>query len=163
LIPYVLIKYLYLKDHLGDTLSADEQPSWIVRKGSIDKNSLLALVCARDLDSSQRYDYSITNTHYFDVAYTNGHRVLWFGICVALKEFKADMGRFRWVGARALPRSGSWDDKVEHMIVDLWAKDEAPPVFIIKVTEFFPVAELSCTKEEETLLANALDQVTLTA
>ena len=119
-------------------------------------------MCARDEASSHRFDVSITEYNYYDVAYTNGHRVLWFGIAVAIQNYKADVGRFRWVGARAFPRSGTWTDKVEHMVVDLWATDDTfPPVYIIKVTEFSTLPDLTYTREEESIMSSALDQVTL--
>lgn len=86
--------------------------------------------------------------------------MLYWGIAVLLSEYKADVGRFRWVGARAMRRSGSWDDKVEHLVADLWTQDkDGPQIFVIKVSSITPVPDMHFTKEEEAMMSYALDQV----
>jgi hypothetical protein len=166
-----------LKNYLGDTVNCDDMPTWILRREGPGSSAALrviaeniylpitarlnsfllqALICDRTEDTMQKYDRSITGLDYYDIAYANGELMLSYGILVTLAGYKADVGRFRWVGGRARPRSGTWDDIVEHMLIDLWGKK----IYICKISDVTLVPDgRAATSEEEQIMAYALDQV----
>jgi polyhydroxyalkanoate synthesis regulator phasin len=150
-----------LKNYLGDTVNCDDMPTWILRReGPGSSAALRALICDRTEDTMQKYDRSITGLDYYDIAYANGELMLSYGILVTLAGYKADVGRFRWVGGRARPRSGTWDDIVEHMLIDLWGKK----IYICKISDVTLVPDgRAATSEEEQIMAYALDQAMLPA
>jgi hypothetical protein len=132
-----------LMDHLGMRVPSGDLPTWIdeddapLTPGS---TSLLFLVCDIDPNAVQNYDLQQQNMIFYDQGYQNGQLVLSWGDNVIIRNYKKFLNRFRSVGMRAMIRSNSWDDKVEHLVVDLWAtpaNGEPHQVFIIKPSDLF--------------------------
>ena len=86
-------------------------------------------------NASIPWDVSRLNIAYYDQGWLNGELVLHWGDVVLIKGFSRHLNRFRSVGMRALLRSGCCDDKVEHLVVDLFqvdAKGEPHRLYVIK-------------------------------
>lgn len=153
-----------LMNHLGVVVPSGDLPTWInesIAELTPGSTSLLFLVCDRSPESSFPWDVKGLNITYFDQGWLNGKLVLEWGDVVLIKGYLRYLNRFRSVGMRAMIRSGTWDDKVEHLVVDLFqvvAEGEALRVYVIKPGDMILASQdVQRYANEGAILRNAID------
>ena len=151
-------------NHLGIPVPEGDMPTWL-QEEAVEivpgRTALQFLVCDRDPEVGSPWELDPNGPQYYDEGWLNGVKVVNWGDIVLLKDYLRNLNRFRIVGHIARVRSGGWDDKIEHLVVDLYetpAKNKPHRVYVIKASDVI-LASQHYEKDpgEPSLLRSALD------